>query len=788
MVEFKNIMLKHVQVTLRGLADEKGNFSGINIKFAPISSDEIYETKVGEIVSDFPYDLQQNGINLDSNSAIELYAVLLNAISTYAFANSKPKHGEIRTEIKSKFVGEARYLVAYNTRSFFRDDERSWSSRYKVKLSIFNDPSIFGVDTGNVYEYEEVMIRLTKRDVRVLMSAFQSIISQFLIVHGGFFETEYIDPYTTDVKRQSLTSISKIEDSVVIGGIWLHGQEILNLLYVKDKLLHHPFIEKKPNRVFFLYRQLICTSSKYITPDIILPRSSGEVMSDKDISIEDKVIYDDKDDVGNSVNVANHDGEKIDVSLHSDIDIDGLEFSNENIERPSDELFLIIRKYDKDHKMEPLYIDEKDPNTEYVIKIPFSTKFLAFLSLALSVDMIRYTADVIEDELHYRRSSSDVVDPFSQKNETMKTTMTTYHLNMMESYLGIRVVNLRSKDNPLYRVQLVGQVKDGVYLNNTFQKKVINEDTGLTEERTFDILPSFNIKLMEQWPKLVKALSVAYTGAYKKENRYEREERDFLEKEIKKNPDNEELKKRLKELNKKIFSKRSNYVAFNVRQYEDNILYQYDISITSSETNKALAVLNIDKYKYDKKENKKDFLIGSYRQPLFEKYVFHLLIMFLGTTKFIQKLAFTEIMPEKELIKFNYRSMKNVDPIIGKKEIEYGIRKIGAVTFWGQFGEKESDNIYEKLDEQDRFLLNQSCFFKILHGKYLPVVGYKVCIGPDGYITDTRVEIDTERPIEVADKNTGEMLKDFYRDIMWAITIYFGTRGQDDFQWRGLGL
>lgn len=624
MVEFKDLVFKNVVLDIKPLENEVGALNGVNIKFREISNEHVYQTSEGMIVQQFPEDLMNEGIDLDLKSLMELNGALANTISTYLYELRKPlNQGELILDIKSN-LDKTKYLKVAVSKYFFRQKTKG---RNKIDMSIMFEDLDFG-------SYETIMFSFTKKDVQLMFSIFKTIISSYHRSRTTFINGTRVDFDSGESLEEVTVPIVKIDNSIVIDSVWLHGQEILNLMYVMDKLIYKMHIEKDLDSLNTYYRQI--------------------------------------------------------------------QFTNEN-----GIVYLTLKKMTREHNDDPLKTSE---GIDCKLKIPVSALLLSILHSFLTVEVLRH-ADI---DFEYD-SSMEILgsqDPFIGV-KGMK-----YHISLRESFLGL-AVHTREKDNKQV-VSLAGKVKEGSYALTTEDGELIN---GAFEKKgeILNVLNEFKIDLRDQWPKLLKALSLAYSEEYISEDK------DF------------------------------NLSKFFVINATNEGKFKYQFTVLANKDNKASAVLTIDKFQIKNKEEK---FIASYRQPLFDRYVYQLILILMASSEFMKDIEYIDKVNKKDLIEYRFKSMKQVIKLTKNEVIEYGLKKIQGSTYWGIFS--DNNRMFSELTIQDQFLINQSAYFRLLRGAWQPFVGESIAIGPDRYLTDTFGEIN----LELDSYNSG---------LEWATKIFFGT-------------
>jgi len=623
---FENIILKNVTVSMSPIVIKDTNIlSGINIKFGSVSQNQVYKTSEDIFIKEFPAHLSTVGIDLSLNAVVELNSVFQNTLSTYLFNIRKNfNSGNMSFDIKSDIDNNS-YIRAFISKHFFRKEELGYLGTNKVSMSIIVNDSYFG-------EYESVMFNFSKKDINVLVSMLNKIISSYNRVKSYFLSSDIItnsarekDNDTNIIENKELEikdirniPITKVDNSILINDTWIHGQEILSLIYIVNILIYKMDIENNLEYLNTFFKQMFFYS-------------------------ENGIIY--------------------------------LELKNKNEEN--------IRS-----------------------RIAISSLFLSAISLIINVDMINLDYVGLEEDM-----INNTEHPF------YKTKGYLYHLTLKESLIGISL-RKRTKDNKQI-LSLIGKVKDNAY-SVTSDSGEVMDFVYKDGEDINDILTEFSIDMKDQWSKLIRGLSLAYTKEYLSYN----------------------------DINS------YDFFVFNPTG-EGNIKYQF--KITSSLSNKASAVLVIEKIIVKDKEEK---VISSFRQPLFDRYVYQLLCLILSATEFIEDIEYIKSVNKLDLIKYRYSSIKNVSRLTKNESVDFGIKKIGGISTLGMFS--SSNKMFSELSFQDQYLLNESAKSKILRGFWQPFVGDKISLSQDKYLTTLFGEI-----------NLAE--SGFLSELDWAIEFYIGT-------------
>jgi len=621
MEKIENIVLKSVIVSLETIYSENGSFDGINFKFNKLNQDSLYVTSEREVVRNFPEELVKDGFSMDLKSLIDFTSALNNGISTamYSIRKKMPNGGELNYLSKS-FHEKNKFLKINVTKHFFRKGNHG---RDKVLLSIFENDEDFGKN-------EIIMIPFSKKDIQILFNLIVELSSSALKSKPYFFNATRISAETGEELMDINIPFVKVSNSVVFDDIWLHGQELFNLMFMIDQLNYEFEIEDRLSELNTFYRQVKITNENGI-------------------------------------------------------------------------MYLILKKM-SGAGTEEIMIDS-GTGEAYNIKIAISSYVLTVLSMFLSVKMLSHGE--FDEESEFTKFKSQKI--FKEIKDIK------YHISTKESFMGFGYKNSRKHGEAM---TFAMKVKD-----SAFKLEDENGVMDLMYEQDGEkkiVLDSAEVFLFDQWPKMLEALSIAYTKKY-----LEWDRKSFVKK-------------------------------FFVTKNESGRWYKYEFVISSSEGNKAAAVFVINKYKMNGKEEE---LISSFRQPLFKKYLYQLLIIMIHMSSYFEKNEFKITANKKEMIKYRYMSMKKVVSLSKREEVLYGFSKDNNGFKWGIFS--NSNDMKENLGEQDIKLLNISSLFRLTRGDWLPYVGEKLCIGPDRYLTDLYGEFFLENKL-----GEGEV---------WASNIYFIT-------------
>lgn len=625
-MKIEKIVLNNVILSAEKITDEKGTLNGVNLKVSPVSKNHVYHTSAKQVVNYFPTELETDGVNLDLKSLYDLILALSNSISTYLYELRKPVNsGEINLLSYSKLEKDS-FLKINVTNHFFKSGNLG---KDKVTISFFENDEDFG-------ENELIAIPFTKRDVILLFSLFKELISGEFRTKSFFLEASKINIETNEEISRETIALTKVDNAIVIDSTWLHGQEMLNLMYVVEKLMQGFKIENDLSSLIFSYRQL-------------------------KVSIKNGIA------------------------------------------------FLEVRRFDENNTSSPNKMVNGEP---YYLRIALAGYFLPVLAMFLDVKVLRHA------DIDHELDSTKI-------NETSRSIFISnpkikYHISTKESFIGVGVHKAKKSDYS--SLIFSASVKENVY-------SVEDEDSGIIFDSMFEkngkkiqVLNHFTVNLKEHWHKFIKGLALAYTEEYKD------------------------------------WKKDRNITKFFVTVLEDSVWYKYEFSILSTADNKVAAVLTIDKFKMVKGEDAE--FVASFRQPLFRKYLYQLLIMSMELAEFFPKEKFIMDINKKDLLKYRYKSLKTVKSLKNNEIIRYGFKRKNNKVSWGVFSET-NDKLVE-LSENDKFFLRISAERRLKYGDWIPFVGDKICIGSDKYLTDLNGEFNLE--------------KTYGLGVEMAIYFYFGMK------------
>ena len=367
--------------------------------------------------------------------------------------------------------------------------------------------------------------------------------------------------------------------------------------------------------------------------------------------------------------------------------------------------YIVLNK--KNSETENVDMTDSDGNNFY-LRIPISSYLLTILSLFVSPKMLKH--DYMKNNEFYEKT-----DKFSDLKNI------DYHISTRESFMGLGYVNHKKHGEML---KFAMKVKPDAFF--------VEDEGGSRFDLMYSkngenliVLDTLELNMVnEQWRKLTEALSVAYTESYKE------------------------------------FGLDSYIRKFFVSKMENGRWFRYEFVISASAGNKAAAVFVINKYTVNGSEQK---LISSFRQPMFKKYLYQFLSILLNLSEKFEKTDFIIQANKNEMMQYRYKSMKQVINLNKNEIVEYGFKKNGTSFEWGIFS--NNNNMHSIVEDQDLALLNISSSFRLLRGFWLPFVGYKICIGPDKYLTDIYGEF-------LLDKKVGD-------GEFWASNIFYVTTEND---------
>ena len=623
--KMEKLRLKNFLVSVDVTSDTKtGNYTGLVLDFFPLSEDKTYQKSTGEYVGLLPFDLS---IFLDIKAVNSFMSLLIEPVSSYLFKQRKhlPSGGFVEKTFKSK-IDKDRYMKVSITKHFYRVGKQG---RDKVIISLFNTSD----------DSEIVTFNIQKRDVSLLLNVLSRVIGSNADTISTAVPVIYIDHETKAEVGRSIVGMVKVDNSLAIDSIWLHGQELLDIMYLTHSLSLGHEIEKKLDSINLKRRQISTT-------------------------IENGIVY------------------------------------------------LILTRYNA--AGEPIYTDIS--GKKVLIKIPITATFLSFTMAHVNANMLRHA------------EYSEV----SARNPVVAAGA-KYHLLLKESIVGLSVRSSQ-KEPTKSKIIFHAYTNEGIFGEGQDETiEVFNEDGNSS---LVPIIEDLKIDLRQNWFKFLKHLSLAFTGEY-----------------ISKTTPSDS-------------GEHTKKTTFYCIEPEKNIgLVKYQFTLLSSSTNKAPMVIIIDKYKMEKGDTP-DVLLARYRQPLFKKYIFELMKMFMAAAYEVNELDFTlALKDKKDLVPFSFLSAKKISATKSKMDMKYGIMRNGVVVKLGSFsvsrdGKDAEEKDIVQLSEQDIEMLNISAEYRLLMGFWLPFVGDKVAIGQDGFLSDMRLEI------EIEEGGSGPS---------WAAKLFYGT-------------
>ena len=250
------INLKHLIFGADPKYDGEGKLEGMVFKFYEKNNEEIYTKSYKH---DFQVASAFHHLKLEFNTRqlISFMATLVEGISTYLYNIRYELSGEEHLETNIKLTpnkrGDNNYLLRVTNnrkkvRKVNRDDKESALTRYKVMIAVHA--------IQDDKEYELVELRFTKRDVILMINTIKSIVSQnYRVFNFIYANASTIDSDKDVMADPEVISISKIDNSIVFGQTFLHGQEILNLNYVVESLIFSHNVEHKLRGLLSSFRQ-----------------------------------------------------------------------------------------------------------------------------------------------------------------------------------------------------------------------------------------------------------------------------------------------------------------------------------------------------------------------------------------------------------------------------------------------------------------------------------------------------------------------------------------------------
>lgn len=243
--KFKNLHLKNIIMDLESIENnETGRLEGLTLVFNPIHEDKIYNKTNGKPVGFFPNNLN---VKLDMRNIIQLNALFLETLSSYLYNIRQKVFDRDMIEIIHSRIDDERYLRVRVSRFFFREEEKG---RYKISIAIIKKGK------EDIDDSEIVNINYTKRDIIVFSSVLKRMVSSYMRDNATSVLGEYINFETKEDLYEKQCMIAKIDNSVVIDSIWLHGQELMNVMYIIHELIYNLNIEKKLDSLVTFYRQV----------------------------------------------------------------------------------------------------------------------------------------------------------------------------------------------------------------------------------------------------------------------------------------------------------------------------------------------------------------------------------------------------------------------------------------------------------------------------------------------------------------------------------------------------
>lgn len=240
----QNVPLKNAIVSAEPeFNPETGFLDGIRFRLREPSKDTIYLLSTGEVVRDFPEWLFKEGFVVSMQDIPFFLGAITKNISRYA--HSVSSRDDLVVDLS---VGERRKLTLIASKHFTRMENTN-IGRYKLTMKFLVEDPDFGT-------YEDISINFTKRDIYTLFYMTQKILAAQQRSKTFFVLAKRLNEETGEEIDEIHIPIAKIYDSFVIGEVWLHGQELLNLFYLTDQLTHNFFSIEHLMNYAFTYRQI----------------------------------------------------------------------------------------------------------------------------------------------------------------------------------------------------------------------------------------------------------------------------------------------------------------------------------------------------------------------------------------------------------------------------------------------------------------------------------------------------------------------------------------------------
>lgn len=238
--------------------DAIGKFSGMEMRFYAKDSDQIYTKsylKKFEVASGF----SAIKLKFNSNQFLKFASTVVEGVSSYLYNIRYNLVGEEHLETFIKLTpdqnGRNNYLLKItNNRTKTRkdkkaDDKETAMSRYKLLLTIHT------YNENNEPE-ELVELRFTKRDCLLILNSLRSLVSNTDRMFNFAASSSSTVDSDSDFVGTEVVSVSKIDNSIAFGNVFLHGQELLNLSFLVTELVESFGIENNLETMFSNYRQV----------------------------------------------------------------------------------------------------------------------------------------------------------------------------------------------------------------------------------------------------------------------------------------------------------------------------------------------------------------------------------------------------------------------------------------------------------------------------------------------------------------------------------------------------
>lgn len=294
----------------------------------------------------------------------------------------------------------------------------------------------------------------------------------------------------------------------------------------------------------------------------------------------------------------------------------------------------------------------------------------------------------------------------STKSDFLRKT--SYHVSLKESSIGFGIKQnkkiKKTKNGAEYLDFFFLSILPKPAMEDKEHKGYIKSKDKNKNDIFVPIMPEFHLPLFNKWVSFLTILAQAYNGEFGEDT-----------------PEGEGF------LSQK-------YTIFSS---EKGGAVKYELYAFADEKNQAKIVISIEKS--ERKEGGK--ILGKYRQPIFKKYLHEMITIAQQTAYELDDYKYETTKKKKDVMSLEYKGLNKTSEVDSKEEVHFGIEKINNEEVKiGIFKNKKTTS----LDYNDIFLLNSSCWYRILHKEWLPFIGEKIAISKDGYLTTMEAEINLE--------------------------------------------